>query len=498
MSEFREGEDPFFSSIRVLKAMVQPKATHLDLRSAATEGVVASIHTTNRDTSNTSLLDKSSIQTIRNVLIDLQAKLKESEEVAAKEMVLRLAVERERDELVSLLKTTENAATESKSYWEALEKELDHARSTLRNAEEVAAEEIFKIKNSGEQERLQINLALNEAEELVAKEKSLREATEQLLLEMRVSRQDDVTTEAQVRSNLEQKVHDLQDKFKNAEITIEQIQSMRLVIEQQLNDEKRALEEKESMLSSEKLMRHEAEQNLSIMLSKLSSVRSDENEKLNLQSSLVGTEKAISEERKLRLAAEQGHDRISQEFEEAKKDWENQTKRRSHISQIETPVRYAQVFDDLSAKLSAAEATAEKEKQQRLAVEQEKDEVLLECREARMLFESRGQGDPYLLKKEAQRPLATRIEERKKHLKEMDRIHLQLQRAVSQRDSMEARLQGSKKITDNLSNELEEAYSRIREFSREDEEEKSHDISNSKLGKRTRSDDTDPKSLEGE
>lgn len=497
MSEFREGEDPFFSSIRVLKAMVQPKATHLDRRSA-NEGVVTSIRTTNRDTSNASLLDKSSIQTIRNVLIDLQAKLEESEEVAAKEMVLRLSVERERDELVSRLKTTENAATENKSCREALEKELDHARLALRHAEEVAAEEIFKIKSSAEQESLQMKLALNDAEELVAKEKSLRDATEQLLLEMRVNVQDDVTTEAQHRSNLERKVHDLQDKLYNAESTIEQFESMRIVIEQQLNEAKRALEEKESLLSHEKLMRREAEQELSDMRSKLSSARIDENEKLNLQSSLVGTERAISEEKELRLVAEQERDRISQEFEEAKKDWENQTKRRNHISQTETPIRNAQVIDDLSAKLSAAEATAEKEKQQRLAVEQERDEVLLECREARILFESPGQGDPYLLKKEAQRLLTTRIEERKKHLKEMDRLHLQLQRAVSQRDSMEARLQGSKKITDNLSNELEVAYSRIRELSRDDEEDRANDINSSKPGKRARTDDTDPTTLECE
>ena len=366
----------------------------------------------------------------------------------------------------------------------------------LRYAEEVAAEEIFKIKNSAEQESLQMKLALNDAEELVAKEKSLRDATEQLLLEMRVNVQDDVTMEAQHRSNLERKVHDLQDKLYNAESTIEQFESMRIVIEQQLNEAKRALEEKESLLSREKLMRREAEQELSDMRSKLSSARIDENEKLNLQSSLV--ERAISEERELRLVAEQERDRISQEFEEAKNDWENQTKRRSNISQTETPIRNAQVIDDLSAKLSAAEATAEKEKQQRLAVEQERDEVLLECREARILFESPGQGDPYLLKKEAQRLLTTRIEERKKHLKEMDRLHLQLQRAVSQRDSMEARLQGSKKITDNLSNELEVAYSRIRELSRDDEEDRANDINSSKPGKRARTDDTDPTTLECE
>jgi hypothetical protein len=102
-------------------------------------------------------------------------------------------------------------------------------------------------------------------------------------------------------------------------------------------------------------------------------------------------------------------------------------------------------------------------------MEQERDEVLLECREARTLFMSPMQADPFLLKMEAQRLLTTRIEERKKHLKEMDHIHLQLQRAMSQRDSMEARLEGSKKITDNLSNELEIAYAEIRELQGNDD-----------------------------
>ena len=502
MSELCEGEDPFFSSIRALKAMIQPKSTQIDglpLRST-NDGVVRTRNIALHDNTKitTQLQESSNIQTIRNVLLDLQSRLKEVEEVAAQELVLRVAVERERDEILSRWK----AATENTSNYKTLEQDLLQARSALCIAEELAVEERSKILQSAEQEQLELRSSLKVAEESVKQEKSLRLVAEQYLIDIQSERkaeQRKFAMEAELRSNLEQERHDLQNKLKVALVTIDDVRSEKLAIEQQLKDIGRALEELENNLSHDKLMRLAAEQERNDLQEQLkSAMETSEQERRHLHSSLNDATKTISEEQTLRLAAEQERNEISREYEKVKKDLDDHLKNRSNMAQIETPVRNVQLVDDLSARLSAAVATAEKEKQQRLAVEQERDEVLLECREARRLFESPMDGDPYLLKKEAQRILATRIEERKKHLKEMDWIHLQLQRAISQRDSMEARLQGSKKVTDTLSNELEKAYSKIRELNGEDEAQNSHrgNMNDAASRKHGRSDNADPISVE--
>lgn len=86
----------------------------------------------------------------------MQSKLKDAEEVAAHEMVLRLAAERERDDLQSRW----NAITENTSAREALEQELQHARSALKASDESAAEELSKIHHRLEQERLELSSTL--------------------------------------------------------------------------------------------------------------------------------------------------------------------------------------------------------------------------------------------------------------------------------------------------------------------------------------------------
>ena len=327
-------------------------------------------------------------------------------------------------------------------------------------------------------------------------EKALRLATEQLLLDMQMKRNSDrenIETETEIRSNLEQGIRELRHQLRDAEVTIDKVKSEKIAIEQQLHDAKRALKEEQSNLSNEKQMRLTAEEKrLNVQTQLNAAAVTAEQEKRNLQSSLNDAEKLISEERALRLAVEQDRDKILLKYEDLEQEMENDA------PHFETPVRNSQLVDDLNARLSAAEATAEKEKQQRLAIEQERDEVIMECRETRILFESPMKGDPYFLKKEAQRLLTSRIEERKKHLKEMDRIHLQLQLAISQQDSMEVRLQGSKRISDNLSNELDKAYSIIRELRGEDDAKKTVgiDMNNLTPGKHGRSDSTDPKPIE--
>lgn len=488
MSEGRKkDEDPFFSSIRTLKAMIQPKSPHLDiLQSTNSEG--------KRDVANntTSIVDTSNIQTIRNVLNDLQSRQKEAEEVAAQELVRRLAVERERDEIQTLWKAAEGVATESASCREALEQELGKAISALRTAEELVAEERWKNRQIMERDMVEIQSSLKVAEKAAAEEKSLRLATEQLLLDMQMTRnseRENIETETEIRSNLEQEIRELRHQLRDAEVTIDKVKSEKIAVEQQLHDANRSLKEEETNSLNEKQMRLAAEEKmLNVQTQFNAAAVTAEQDKRNLQSSLNDAEKLISKERALRLAVEQDRDKILLKYEDLKQEMENR------VPQIETPLRNSQLIDDLNARLSAAEATAEKEKQQRLAIEQERDEVILECRETRILFESPMKGDPYFLKKEAQRLLTSRIEERKKHLKEMDRIHLQLQRAISQRDSMEARLQGSKKISDNLSDELDKAYSIIRELRGEDDAKKpiGIDMNNLTPGKHGRSDGTDP------
>jgi hypothetical protein len=60
---------------------------------------------------------------------------------------------------------------------------------------------------------------------------------------------------------------------------------------------------------------------------------------------------------------------------------------------------------------------------------------------------------------------------------------------------MEARLHGAKKVTDNLSQELDKAYAKIRELTREDDN--GSIMHNSMLGKHGRSDNSgDPISVE--
>ena len=438
MSELREGEDPFFSSIRALKAMLHPMSTQLDLRSTNEGEGTRDIAQHDLRTPCKSL----NVQVIRHEIIDLQSKLQEAEEIA---------VERERDE----------------------------------------------IHHSIEQERLELLSSLKAAEESVTEEKLLQLATEQLLLTTQLERkveQEKFAMEVEIRSNLEQEIHDLQNKLKVAEVTIDDVQSEKISLDRQFHEVTRVLKEKEKLLACEKLMRLAAAQERFNLQSKVkSAAEAAELEIHSLQSSLNDANESLSKERVLRLAMEHERDEICLEFEEMTKDLQYQKTLSNQSPQVETPVRNTQLVDDLNARLRAAEATAEKEKQQRLALEQERDEILLECREARTLFESPIQDDPYLLKKETQRLLATRNEERKKHLKEMDRIHLQLQGAISQRDSMEARLQGSKKVTDNLSNELEKAYAKIRELKGEDEGVSI--INNSASGKHGRSDGDDPISI---
>jgi PAS domain-containing protein len=142
---------------------------------------------------------------------------------------------------------------------------------------------------------------------------------------------------------------------------------------------------------------------------------------------------------------------------------------------------------DLQSKVQSAEATAEKERLLRLTVEQERDEILFECRESKRLFESPFQGDVMFLKEEARRQLASRIDERKKHLKEMDNLHLQKQQAVSQRDSMEARLLGSLKTIDELEVELTRARGKIQEYVAASKESTYSEPSTSRQAKRDRS-----------
>ena len=108
------------------------------------------------------------------------------------------------------------------------------------------------------------------------------------------------------------------------------------------------------------------------------------------------------------------------------------------------------LIDDLQAKLLSAEATVEKERCLRIAVEQERDEVLVECQEAKKLFESPLPNDTIFLKKEARRLIESRQSERENHLKEMDHLHLKMQQAISQRDSMQAKLLSSQDMIQEL------------------------------------------------
>ena len=144
MSEDRKDEDPFFSSIRTLKAMIQPKAPHLDVLRSTNSVGKRDVANHDGTKSTTSIVDTSNIQTIRNVLNDLQSRLTEAEEVAVQEMVRRLAVERERDEIQTRCKAAEDVATESTSCREALEQELGKTILALRSAEELVAEDRWK------------------------------------------------------------------------------------------------------------------------------------------------------------------------------------------------------------------------------------------------------------------------------------------------------------------------------------------------------------------
>jgi hypothetical protein len=114
-------------------------------------------------------------------------------------------------------------------------------------------------------------------------------------------------------------------------------------------------------------------------------------------------------------------------------------------------------IDDLRAKLQSAEATVEKERRLRLAVERERDDILVECEEAKKLFESPLPDDIVYLKKEALRLIESRQNERSMHLKEMDHLHLKMQQAISRRDSMQARLLASQNTIQELERKLTNA-----------------------------------------
>jgi hypothetical protein len=123
---------------------------------------------------------------------------------------------------------------------------------------------------------------------------------------------------------------------------------------------------------------------------------------------------------------------------------------------LESPTDHDPIYD-LRAKLQSAEATVEKERRLRLAVERERDEILIECQEAKKLFESPLPDDMVYLKREALRLIESRQNERAMHLKEMDHLHLQMQQAISQRDSMQARLMASQNTIQELERKLANA-----------------------------------------
>jgi chromosome segregation ATPase len=115
-----------------------------------------------------------------------------------------------------------------------------------------------------------------------------------------------------------------------------------------------------------------------------------------------------------------------------------------------------ETLNSLLSKLHAAEAAALKERSLRLSIEKTYDDLVanrkLSHKERETTSPSKVplQDEVNHLKKEIARQRAARDEERKKHLEEMDHLHQQRQSALSQRDSMEARLLGAQQLVEEL------------------------------------------------
>lgn len=135
----------------------------------------------------------------------------------------------------------------------------------------------------------------------------------------------------------------------------------------------------------------------------------------------------------------------------------------------ESPVspQHAEALSALQSKLHAAEETARKERTFRLSVEKEREDLVAAGRLLNEKLETKSaskvpwRDDINYLKKENERLRTAREEERKKHFEEMDHVHEQLQSAISQRDSMEARLLGNRTFIDELQAEARKAQYEI-------------------------------------
>ena len=139
------------------------------------------------------------------------------------------------------------------------------------------------------------------------------------------------------------------------------------------------------------------------------------------------------------------------------------------VAPPETPVlpQHVEALSALQSKLHDAEATARKERTFRLSVEKEREDLVAATRLLSERLETKSaskvpwRDDINHLRKENERQRTARDEERKKHLEEMDFLHQQRQSAISQRDSMEARLLGNGKLIDELQAEVVKARGEI-------------------------------------
>jgi hypothetical protein len=457
-------EDPFFSSIRALKAMIQSTRCDAPLPLKQEQSLTpkaAAVKNTDKTKNSTLPFDFSNIQHIRNVLVDLQSRFKDSEEALTAEMELRLAIEQERNDLAKRLMAIEVELSQEKF----LRKDIGRTWSKTQSA--LTAAKIDTLQQQRDHET-----RLKASVEDALKEKSLRSVVEQECLNLQLA----LTSVAEEASNMnviqvaaEQEILDLRSKLKVAEQTLLEEKSHRISMEQEWLSTKSLLNDTKDELSKEKLMRCSVEQERNDLNSTLQiAIDTATEERLDLQSKIEAAQLATSEERMLRLNMEQEKDRILSKHEAALNDMVASKVHASNTAQSSTEKIHQgkddTASDDFSLKLIADEALAEREKQRR--------EELFSYHDERTPFESPLKGGKNVIDGEGHRQVTSRIEERKKHLKEMDHLHLQLQRAISQRDSMEARVHGSKKIADDLSNELANANAKIEAYEREAEVQK--------------------------